>query len=106
MTLRNGKVLLPAPSPGLTTILERGPTGSPEGQLLPVAMVAIALGCAELPRGHLIRRICFHLFVIIAWRGPCWIQCLPAQPLPPSPLSLLLAAVPACLYFSLQEGKP
>lgn len=65
MTLRNGKVLLPAPSPGLTTILERGPTGSPEGQLLPVAMVAIALGCAELPRGpsdstYLFSSVCDH----------------------------------------------
>lgn len=32
-------------------MLEKGPSGSPEGQLLPVAMLAIALGYAELPGG-------------------------------------------------------
>lgn len=54
-------------------MLEKGPSNSPEGQLLPVAMVAITLGCTELPRVliHLTHIAGFRLFMAIAWKDPC-----------------------------------
>lgn len=66
-------------------MLAKRPSSSPEGQLLPVALAATTLGCTELPEApiRLTHLAGFHLFPAAAWKDPCRIQRLPAQPFLP-----------------------